>query len=872
MLREILQNKTKIIAIISLFIGVILFFGLVFAELPQEIFFQARLAEKKNGVAGASHKFKLRLYPNSSGGSPIWSETQSLVPNNSGIFSCYMGGVTSFPADMNFNSVYYLSVEVDNDGEMSPRIKLVPALDALNARRLGGLGSAQFLRSDIAGSMSGALTLSNYLTQTYTGTNASAMAINYNPAFGSYNGLDVTYGAGGGSGVALKITQNGKGDILQVYDSNSPALFVKGSGNVGIGTNAPVGLLQVGSASSPGLLVSSSGNIGVGTLSPTEKLEVKGTLKATAFSGDGSGLTGISGLISNLTAGRITKASSATSLTDSLIIESGSNIGIGTTKPAAKLHVSGSFIATGNVGIGTLSPAKLLDVAGGSIRTDNQFISTVANGTAPLVVSSGTVVNNLNADKLDGYDSSDFISSSVISGGIANYLAKYTTENTIGASTLIYDNGTNVGIGTTSPPLAKLQVNGAVYASAFYDDAATVSADTSQAYLNSGLGTGLVKITTGTGALSVITDNSSQWNTAYTNRITSVLATMPLELSISNNVLYASISGANASSDGYLTYADWNTFNNKQDALVFSTGLTNSSNIISANLSVGVNGGQSAIGGIASGENLILSSTSHAVKGKIIFGIASAYDHANDRFGVGTTAPSAKLEIVGEGTGTGLAFSLKDNSGDDKLVVLDNGNIGFGIVNPKHKLEVLGDVKITGSIRQGGLGDLAEMIPYSSCVDKLKKDKAKVNPAQKLFRTKKGSTIYLDKNQEYNNYLFGRPEAGDVVVIEKDAGIRRSFKAFATNVVGIISTKPAQLLRYDIDNAAPVALSGIVPCKVISENGPIEPGDLLVSSSVPGHAMNAGERPPIGSVIGKAMGKLDKKQKEGVIEVLVTLK
>ena len=50
----------------------------------------------------------------------------------------------------------------------------------------------------------------------------------------------------------------------------------------------------------------------------------------------------------------------------------------------------------------------------------------------------------------------------------------------------------------------------------------------------------------------------------------------------------------------------------------FSTGLTNASSIITANLSTGVAGGQSAIGGTASGDSLTLSSTSNATKGQII--------------------------------------------------------------------------------------------------------------------------------------------------------------------------------------------------------------------------------------------------------------
>ena len=42
------------------------------------------------------------------------------------------------------------------------------------------------------------------------------------------------------------------------------------------------------------LHVRSDGKVGIGTATPTEKLDVSGTVKATAFVGDGSALTGIS--------------------------------------------------------------------------------------------------------------------------------------------------------------------------------------------------------------------------------------------------------------------------------------------------------------------------------------------------------------------------------------------------------------------------------------------------------------------------------------------------------------------------------------------------------------------------------------------------
>jgi len=60
----------------------------------------------------------------------------------------------------------------------------------------------------------------------------------------------------------------------------------------------------------------------------------------------------------------------------------------------------------GNVGVGLVpSGTYKLEVLGGI--SGNTITSTVATGTAPLVVTSNTVVTNLNADLLDGLSSSD---------------------------------------------------------------------------------------------------------------------------------------------------------------------------------------------------------------------------------------------------------------------------------------------------------------------------------------------------------------------------------------------------------------------------------------------------------------------------------
>ena len=64
--------------------------------------------------------------------------------------------------------------------------------------------------------------------------------------------------------------------------------------------------------------------------------------------------------------------------------------------------------------------------------------------------------------------------------------------------------------------------------------------------------------------------------------------------------------------------------------------------------------------------------------------------------------------------------------------------------------------------------------------------------------------------------------------------------------------------------------AGRVPVKSSAENGTIAPGDLLVASATPGHAMRAPANPAPGTVIGKALGTLA--HGTGVMEMLVMLR
>jgi hypothetical protein len=124
----------------------------------------------------------------------------------------------------------------------------------------------------------------------------------------------------------------------------------------------------------------------------------------------------------------------------------------------------------------------------------------------------------------------------------------------------------------------------------------------------------------------------------------------------------------------------------------------------------------------------------------------------------------------------------------------------------------------------------------------------------------------------------GKYMAGDLLVIDPTANRRLALarQPYSTLVAGIYSTKPGMLASTHkltdtvAPNEIPLAVVGIVPCKVTVENGPIRVGDLLVTSYTPGHAMKGTDRRRmLGAVLGKALEPLSRGT--GVIQVLVTL-
>ncbi|MBI4424077.1 MAG: hypothetical protein HY554_10145, partial [Elusimicrobia bacterium] len=158
--------------------------GVTYAQtesVPGLLNFQGRLTNSLDNPLSGGHDFAFAIYPAASGGSPLWSETQSAVPVYNGVLAVRLGAATPIPASAFANPDAYLEIAVDGV-TLSPRERLVTAPYAFNARLLQGREAAGFVSTDTAQAIGGAkafegqVTLSGS-TLTVTGQDAAGYSL-----------------------------------------------------------------------------------------------------------------------------------------------------------------------------------------------------------------------------------------------------------------------------------------------------------------------------------------------------------------------------------------------------------------------------------------------------------------------------------------------------------------------------------------------------------------------------------------------------------------------------------------------------------------------------------------------------------------------
>ena len=319
-------------------------------------------------------------------------------------------------------------------------------------------------------------------------------------------------------------TKGGKKCLSQMSTTSQvPFIISSSSGVSGSGTANTMAMWSDSSSLTSSVIYQSSNNIGIGISNPTTKLDVDGIVKMTGFqmptgaqsgyvlTSDDSGvgtwqeLPSIS--LPSGTIGQTLRHDGSNWVADSLLYNTGTEIGIGTTNPQSILDVAGTIRMTG-----FQMPTNAQ--AGYILTSDASGVGTwqpAPSGTLPSGTSAGQTLR---------WDGSGWAVSSF----------------------LFNDDGTAVGINTTSPS-ATLTVNG----SGLFSDTLTVET------------TNLPQLTLKYDASNTLSFSISDTQSEIAASKTLVIDSLTGEIKTGSNVTSFDASGVTIQAGTYLSAADDST-------------------------------------------------------------------------------------------------------------------------------------------------------------------------------------------------------------------------------------------------------------------------------------------------------------------------
>lgn len=360
------------------------------------------------------------------------------------------------------------------------------------------------------------------------------------------------------------------------------------------------------------------------------------------------------------------------------------------------------------------------------------------------------------------------------------------------------------------------------------------------------------------------------------------------------------------SPQGSVGIASWASGGNRRDIRFTDTGIVLATSSSS--------GPPSSANGLFVHESGAVGVGTHDPNARVhVWGDGSATGLRITNAGSGIPQSNTGLSVA-DVTGSGRAASLygvtsnnvlqvqNDGSGRAAFFVgnvkFDGGNVGIGTVDPAVKLHVTSGTDVSPS--GGGYIVAGAMTGANIAIDNNEIMSRNNGAASVLHLNADGGNVRIGQNNPTNRLITpileivggsdlserfdvgegGTVEPGTVVSIDPDrpGRLRVSDRAYDRRVAGVISgangVRTGMIMGQAgsvADGEHPVALTGRVYVLVDAMASGVEPGDLLTTSDLRGHAMKVSPGVDAhGAILGKAMSSLPVGQR-GHVLILVTL-
>jgi hypothetical protein len=892
----------------------------VHAANPTTISFQGKVVNANGtNVTDGSYGFVFKLYTVSSGGSAVWTETDTLTVT-AGTFQVNLGAVCPFftanacngstPIDFNANPNLYLGITFNSDpaGEMSPRVQLQSVPYAYNADKVGGLTASQLVQLSPGSQQTGFINLSGGATlgglatlsggasltgtfgQTYSSGvtgNAAAITANNTNSGGTaatVNGVDVTLT---GHTNTSSNTLNGINleNVTAVAGNTFNALNVGTGYNNGINfssasgitdfINTPTAVLTSGGALT-GLtgVTLTSGNLTLtsGSISGVTTISTSGAINGLGISS--GALTGVTGIT---TSGAYTQSGAsvnaftgATSVTNNLTVNTGTAnellVSSGANVPTADLAVITNAGSTGTVTAGANDLHIKFKGGAAAVEAAGEEIDM-----QPGTTSGGTW------DGLEVVPNATGAVTGVVENGlkVATLTTPGTgTENALyvgqGWDNILSYNGNSLINGTG------IIQNFAFSTSTSYTNLTEVGALTSGS-IASGFGT-ISTANTITGTQINGTTGIYSGTGAGTQRIDNVgnllnIATITATGSILDSDTADMVLDLTGAPDTTAT-----------DSLVQLGGTGFSGNTTTdGGTYVGINAPASGAGSVADFANFQNNGVS---KFKIdsLGDVTNAGGYTGGEYNPGQFTDAA----VGTHTVTNddLVYDLSSTSGTTAANFLTTFNItglpatdgtlayitftcakGTATGNHTHTcITEISGTAVTQTLSASSTGT-AVTVTHSFVIARIAGvwDIVGTGGVQGAVGVAVSSSTTADYAEWIDFSGDAEPQPGDVLTVGSDpTSVTDTSTPYDPATLGVVSTSPYDVGGADDGHSVVIALSGRVPVNVNLANGPIKAGDPLTASSIPGQAMKATAP---GRIIGIALSGYDGSQSDAQVTV-----